>query len=81
MYFGSNSLPALSSIRLVLNITSGEKKSHLTEEIEGNLVLETNFRVYAYSPSQLQVSLLAIFCDIECRLAISDKVMINFITE
>ncbi|XP_018017519.1 general transcription factor IIH subunit 4 [Hyalella azteca] len=52
--------------RLVLNITSGEKKM-LDEEIDGNLVVETNSRVYAYSPTALQVSLLAIFCDIECR--------------
>uniref|UniRef100_A0A6A7FVE9 General transcription factor IIH subunit 4 n=1 Tax=Hirondellea gigas TaxID=1518452 RepID=A0A6A7FVE9_9CRUS len=53
--------------RLVLNITSGEKKSQLMEVVSGNLVLETNFRIYAYNPSQLQVALLAIFSDIECR--------------
>ena len=54
-------------LRLVLNITSGEKKSQLTEEIDGNLVIETNFRVYSYDPSALQTSLLAIFCDVEYK--------------
>lgn len=33
----------------------------------GNLVIETNFRVYAYTTSELQIALLAIFCDIEGR--------------
>ncbi|KAB7498819.1 General transcription factor IIH subunit 4 [Armadillidium nasatum] len=34
---------------------------------EGNLVIETNYRVYAYTQSELQIALLSIFTDIECR--------------
>jgi len=62
--------------RLVLNITSGDKMSALGEQ-SGNLVLETNFRVYAYEPSRLQASLLAIFCEIECRFP---NVIVSVIT-
>ena len=36
-------------------------------EGQGYLVIETNYRVYAYSESQLQVALLSLFTDIKSR--------------
>lgn len=34
---------------------------------QGFIVVETNYRVYAYTNSQLQLALLSLFCDILCR--------------
>ena len=34
---------------------------------QGYIIIETNYRVYAYSASALQVALLSLFCDILCR--------------
>ncbi|MCL4128639.1 UNVERIFIED_CONTAM: hypothetical protein GTU68_017594 [Idotea baltica] len=53
--------------RLALNITAGKNKGTIDVNKDGNLVIETNYRVYAYTKSELQIALLSIFTDIECR--------------
>lgn len=53
--------------RLAINIAAGQNKGNIVSDKPGNLVIETNFRVYAYTASELQVSLLAVFCEIENR--------------
>lgn len=53
--------------RLALNITAGQNKGNIDVPKQGNLIIETNYRIYAYTTSELQISLLAIFCDIEGR--------------
>ena len=49
--------------RLALNIASGEKKGMLERHREGYIVVETNYRVYAYTTSDLQVSLIGLFAE------------------
>jgi transcription initiation factor TFIIH subunit 4 len=49
--------------RLALNIASGEKKGILERHREGYIVVETNYRVYAYTNSDLQVSLIGLFAE------------------
>lgn len=54
--------------RLALNIATGENKP-LTRDTdkEGYIVVETNYRVYAYTNSNLQVALLGLFCEMLYR--------------
>ena len=47
--------------RLALNIASGENKSLLEQHREGYIVVETNYRIYAYTDSDLQVALINLF--------------------
>ncbi|XP_072393866.1 general transcription factor IIH subunit 4 [Diabrotica undecimpunctata] len=56
--------------RLALNITSSQNK--VTADIEeerpkGYIVVETNYRVYAYTDSNLQVALIALFTELMYR--------------
>ncbi|PSN55058.1 General transcription factor IIH subunit 4 [Blattella germanica] len=44
--------------RLALNIVSGQNKSQIEMNKTGYIVVETNYRVYAYTDSNLQVALL-----------------------
>ncbi|CAL4065151.1 unnamed protein product, partial [Meganyctiphanes norvegica] len=53
--------------RLAVNICAGQNKGIMDTNKQGNLVIETNFSVYAYTASELQVSLLDVFCEIENR--------------
>lgn len=58
--------------RLALDIASGPKKSSLStinsaNSNSGYIVVETNYRVYAYTDSSLQVALLALFSDLMYR--------------
>jgi len=53
--------------RLALNIASGERKSNIETKKEGFLVVETNYRIYAYSDSNLQIALLGLFTDVLYR--------------
>ncbi len=46
-----------------MNIASGEKKGMLERHREGYIVVETNYRVYAYTSSDLQVSLIGLFAE------------------
>ena len=49
--------------RLAMNIASGEKKGILERHREGYIVVETNYRIYAYTNSDLQVSLIGLFAE------------------
>ncbi|KAL0279244.1 UNVERIFIED_CONTAM: hypothetical protein PYX00_000848 [Menopon gallinae] len=53
--------------RLALNIACGQNKSLSTMNKEGYIVVETNYRVYAYTDSNLQVALLGLFCEMLYR--------------
>ena len=53
--------------RLVMNIASGEKKGMMERHKDGFLVVETNYRVYAYTSSDLQVALLGLFAEVLYR--------------
>lgn len=53
--------------RLALNIASGQNKSQVDMNREGYIVVETNYRVYAYTDSNLQVALLGLFCELMYR--------------
>ncbi len=48
---------------LALNIASGENKSLYERHREGYIVVETNYRVYAYTDSDLQVALIGLFAE------------------
>lgn len=51
-----------------MNIATGQNKP-LAKETgkEGYIVVETNYRVYAYTNSNLQVALLGLFCEMLYR--------------
>ncbi|XP_064649377.1 general transcription factor IIH subunit 4-like isoform X2 [Lineus longissimus] len=54
--------------RLAINLASGLSKNSVdTNSKEGYIVVETNYRVYAYTGSALQVALLALFCEMLYR--------------
>lgn len=53
--------------RLAINLTSGLKETSLPTYEAGYIMVETNYRVYAYTNSQLQVALLALFCELMYR--------------
>lgn len=53
--------------RLALNIASGENKSLLERHREGYIVVETNYRIYAYTNSNLQVALIGLFAEVLYR--------------
>lgn len=53
--------------RLALNIASGEKKGIMERHREGYIVVETNYRVYAYTSSDLQVALIGLFAEMLYR--------------
>ncbi|GFR67636.1 general transcription factor IIH subunit 4 [Elysia marginata] len=58
--------------RLAINIVSGVSKAvaastKLDTHRPGFIVVETNYRVYAYTNSPLQVALLALFCEMLYR--------------
>ncbi|GFR61365.1 general transcription factor IIH subunit 4 [Elysia marginata] len=58
--------------RLAINIVSGVSKAvaasaKLDTHRPGFIVVETNYRVYAYTDSPLQVALLALFCEMLYR--------------
>ena len=50
--------------RLALNIASGEGKGVVEAGGEGYIVVETNYRVYAYTDSSLQIALLGLFTEV-----------------
>ncbi|XP_064457313.1 general transcription factor IIH subunit 4-like [Ornithodoros turicata] len=53
--------------RLAINLASGLKNARLNTADSGYIVVETNYRVYAYTCSQLQVALLGLFCEMMYR--------------
>ncbi|XP_067002573.1 general transcription factor IIH subunit 4 [Anabrus simplex] len=53
--------------RLALNIASGQNKTQNEVHQEGYIVVETNYRIYAYTNSNLQVALLGLFSELIYR--------------
>ncbi|KAL3197362.1 hypothetical protein MRX96_044921, partial [Rhipicephalus microplus] len=53
--------------RLAINLASGLKETTLRSFEAGYIMVETNYRVYAYTNSPLQVALLALFCELLYR--------------
>ncbi|XP_065187328.1 general transcription factor IIH subunit 4-like isoform X2 [Sycon ciliatum] len=54
--------------RLAINFSSGLHQSTQVPESEGFLVVETNYRVYAYTDSALHIAIVALFADLQYRL-------------
>ncbi|CAG2237501.1 general transcription factor IIH subunit 4-like [Mytilus galloprovincialis] len=52
---------------LAINLASGLSGLSSDSQRSGYLVVETNYRVYAYTDSPLQVALLALFCEMLYR--------------
>lgn len=58
--------------RLALNIATGQSKPVSRDlEKERYLVVETNYRIYAYTNSNLQVALIGLFCELQYRYTIN----------
>lgn len=53
--------------RLAINLASGLKEVNLDVNKTGYIVVETNYRVYAYTDSHLQIALIALFCEMMYR--------------
>uniref|UniRef100_UPI00358E0753 general transcription factor IIH subunit 4-like isoform X1 n=1 Tax=Myxine glutinosa TaxID=7769 RepID=UPI00358E0753 len=53
--------------RLVINLASGVAHGNSTSGCHGFIVVETNHRVYAYTDSELQLALVALFCEMLYR--------------
>lgn len=53
--------------RLALDLSAGSRR-RLAIQSHGFLVVETNYRVYAYGASDLQVALVGLFCEMVYRL-------------
>lgn len=59
--------------RLALNITNKNAVAvgdEDTEQDKGHIIVETNYRVYAYTDSNLQVALLGLFTELLYRYVI-----------
>ena len=58
------------STHLAMNFASGASSSHemSISPHERFLIVETNYRVYAYTESPLQIALVALFCEMAYRL-------------
>lgn len=66
--FNERFLSRFYPTRLALNIATGQNKPVARDmEKEGYIVVETNYRVYAYTNSNLQVALLGLFCEMLYR--------------
>ena len=56
--------------RLATNLTCGTLKSFDSETSEaskGFILLETNYRIYAYTDSPIQIAILSLFCTMRAR--------------
>ncbi|XP_022669673.1 general transcription factor IIH subunit 4-like [Varroa jacobsoni] len=62
--------------RLAIGLASGLKELDANKELTGSkdeeqdqgyIIVETNYRVYAYTDSPLQVALISLFCDLSYR--------------
>lgn len=58
----------VSPTRLALALSGGPSSEVQQEVAEGYVIVETNYRVYAYTRSELQVAILRLFVRAECRL-------------
>ncbi|KAJ3035498.1 RNA polymerase II transcription factor B 52 kDa subunit [Rhizophlyctis rosea] len=55
--------------RLATSLTSGSLATAKPVEEGGFLIIETNYRVYAYTDSSLQIAILDLFIDLQTRFA------------
>lgn len=53
--------------RLAINLASGLRNVNFDAQREGFIVIETNYRVYAYTDSDLQIEILGLFCQLLYR--------------
>lgn len=53
--------------RLAINLTSGVTGITTQTQRKGFIMVETNYRIYAYTDSPLQIALLALFCEMLYR--------------
>ncbi|RWS20686.1 general transcription factor IIH subunit 4-like protein [Leptotrombidium deliense] len=53
--------------RLMINLTKGNKDVIAAGDRKGYIIVETNYRVYAYTDSPLQISLIALFTEMHYR--------------
>ncbi|XP_074827402.1 general transcription factor IIH subunit 4 isoform X2 [Natator depressus] len=53
--------------RLAINLSSGISGTTTDTHNQGFIVVETNYRVYAYTDSELQIALIALFSEMQYR--------------
>lgn len=53
--------------RLVIDLASGLRDVKIDVHRKGFIVVESNYRLYAYTSSRLQIALIALFCEIDYR--------------
>ncbi|XP_053201118.1 general transcription factor IIH subunit 4-like [Panonychus citri] len=54
--------------KLVINLTANSSSSQVDSKREGFIIVETNFRVFAYTNSSLKMALVALFTEMQYRL-------------
>jgi transcription initiation factor TFIIH subunit 4 len=71
--FGLVMMPPKSEVffptRVGVSLCSGSQYGTLQQQQTGFIVVETNYRLYAYTSSALQISLLGLFVNMQIRLA------------
>ncbi|EFA82792.1 general transcription factor IIH [Heterostelium album PN500] len=77
VYIRSEKSEIFYPTRLIISLTTGKtvtvikdlaKEMSNTQKEQGYIILETNFRIYAYTASSLQISLLSLFVKMLYRL-------------
>lgn len=77
IYMVSNQSTAFYPTRLIISLTTGKTLSlfqniaaerEIAQKEQGYIILETNYRLYAYTSSSLQISLLSLFVKMLYRL-------------
>lgn len=63
--------------KLVIDLASGLRDVRTDVHRKGFIIVESNFRLYAYTDSRLQIALIALFCEIHYRFP---NVVIGLIT-
>jgi len=63
--------------KLVIDLASGLRDVKTDVHRKGFIILESNYRLYAYTDSRLQIALIALFCEIHYRFP---NVVIGLIT-
>ena len=61
---------------LALNIATGNTSTVTSAARDGYIVLETNYRLYAYSTSNLQIALLGLFSEILYRSVTNSSMLL-----
>lgn len=63
--------------RLVIDLASGLRDVKTDVHREGFIIVESNYRLYAYTDNRLQIALIALFCELHYRFP---NVVIGLIT-